>query len=798
MAMLDETKISTVNISAYRLKWEILESFGDEITEALIEATQGIYLILPSLGAGNAVTIKRGTTTATDTFEFSGKIDRIDKKGATILIYCKSDLADLLKAKVTYSYDGAANPTTEAVGSWIAQDLIQTYGGMTASVVDTGTINILTRFICNGGSVLSYLRQLCELYDYQLRFAASTATVYFEPKGTTPNNNTLYVGGANSNVSNIPIWNTDNSQCVNQLIVKGAVQEVQDIEYFNGDNTANQIFALTKKPITTQVFEIVGGSEILKTPGVTSSTSGTYHYTVEKENATINATSDWTPASGTNNVKVVYINALPIPVQVEDLVSQTLYGIWSAEKYFTNIQSVADAEKKGNAFLAQYSTPFIRTMLKPKSYLSFNAGQMVDVVDSINNENRTLVVTQVKKTYPFNGDEVSVGDKEWHIGEWGVYTIERIRRLEEEYQKSTDLLVQVKRFNHNLESYRRYTTVQKKTYTNLNTFILDDPVRGLFDVGKLGDSTGNTFATINIMQGNRTYREYIIDEDFNNASTNVTIDTTANTITFADTSENTGVTYAGTCVNDTSAGTKAWNNPDNARLDDGNEAITVNLGSGGSANVKDITVQLLKAGTLVGNNKADATAWSTIFATTTYGGAADLWGTTWTYADINNANFGLVLNAWQVNRATSNYLKWTNFGFSLPVGATILGIEVTIEKKASNAALENFAHIDYAKVTVYYTAHGVFQTSSIVYGESVSEVYITSNFTGTMTCYLSADGGTTLESFALTSDLRTQHVFASAGTDLRCYMVGSDGAVISASKDSNNRFEAEAIKIEIS
>lgn len=56
--------------------------------------------------------------------------------------------------------------------------------------------------------------------------------------------------------------------------------------------------------------------------------------------------------------------------------------------------------------------------------------------------------------------------------------------------------------------------------------------------------------------------------------------------------------------------------------------------------VSDTTVQLVKAGVATGSNKASATKWPTSDAVATYGSSADLWGTTWTPTDINNANFG--------------------------------------------------------------------------------------------------------------------------------------------------------------
>jgi hypothetical protein len=57
----------------------------------------------------------------------------------------------------------------------------------------------------------------------------------------------------------------------------------------------------------------------------------------------------------------------------------------------------------------------------------------------------------------------------------------------------------------------------------------------------------------------------------------------------------------------------------------------------------DALVQLTKDGTTrVGNNYADTlTNWPPLDTIKTYGGANDLWGTTWTFADINASTFGI-------------------------------------------------------------------------------------------------------------------------------------------------------------
>lgn len=61
--------------------------------------------------------------------------------------------------------------------------------------------------------------------------------------------------------------------------------------------------------------------------------------------------------------------------------------------------------------------------------------------------------------------------------------------------------------------------------------------------------------------------------------------------------------------------------------------------------VKDYNVRIIKNNALAGSNKADATEWPSGSTTATYGGVNDLWGTTWSVADVNSSNFGLSIAA---------------------------------------------------------------------------------------------------------------------------------------------------------
>lgn len=164
---------------------------------------------------------------------------------------------------------------------------------------------------------------------------------------------------------------------------------------------------------------------------------------------------------------------------------------------------------------------------------------------------------------------------------------------------------------------------------------------------------------------------------------------------------------AGTGTNVSGIGEINWNNPDRIVVPGGQYAYTSNFkntatkylqGTNYTFNLplkavvngitvkirressainttKDNVVSLIKGGVVTGNNKATTTYWGDSFQEITYGGSSDLWGTTWTRAEINSSNFGVALSAINNNNnksATVDYMQIT-------VNYTIDNIAPTID-----------------------------------------------------------------------------------------------------------------------
>lgn len=243
---------------------------------------------------------------------------------------------------------------------------------------------------------------------------------------------------------------------------------------------------------------------------------------------------------------------------------------------------------------------------------------------------------------------------------------------------------------------------------------------------------------------------FFFDEPWSNPGRIVNSDNswataTGSSSTPTTTPHNTGFQAPGTAADDASSGTIAWAGVNAAALAKGGDivytsaafaqshklkvtgfglsvpagatitGITVEVSRAALVNfVYDLHLQLLKGGVAVGTDKASPAKWPLSigeYQSVTYGG--DLWGTTWTPAQVNDPDFGMYLqvqfsNGWaqvdairiKVNytttsatdrRSDTHYLKALNFGFGIPDEATIVGVTVAIERHASANSDDDYA-----------------------------------------------------------------------------------------------------------
>jgi hypothetical protein len=114
------------------------------------------------------------------------------------------------------------------------------------------------------------------------------------------------------------------------------------------------------------------------------------------------------------------------------------------------------------------------------------------------------------------------------------------------------------------------------------------------------------------------------------------------------------------------------------------------------------TIKTIKGGSIVGTGWG-VTAVPSTETTVTFGSSSSLWGSSWTYSDINASNFGISFDVFTI-AANSNVLEVTNFGFSIPSGETIVGIQFDVVAKSTGAGTASaIISINYVSCTITTT-----------------------------------------------------------------------------------------------
>lgn len=159
-----------------------------------------------------------------------------------------------------------------------------------------------------------------------------------------------------------------------------------------------------------------------------------------------------------------------------------------------------------------------------------------------------------------------------------------------------------------------------------------------------------------------------------------------------------------TIVSDNSSGIYAWSNPSNAGASDNNYAISTLPGD-----IIEQTIKLVKAGSVVGDNKSTGASLPDPEAYIEYGGTTDVWGVSLSAADVNSSTFGVVFQVYDDGGGSgaSHYLKATNFGFAIPTGVIITGIEVSIEQYLDYLSPNYLAVVDHIRMRVTYEDYGI-------------------------------------------------------------------------------------------
>ena len=152
---------------------------------------------------------------------------------------------------------------------------------------------------------------------------------------------------------------------------------------------------------------------------------------------------------------------------------------------------------------------------------------------------------------------------------------------------------------------------------------------------------------------------------------------------------------------------------------------------------KDSEVKVIKAGSISATNKALSPAWGGTDAVQTYGANGDIWGNTWTVADINATNFGFAFSAkWvggggQATLAKIDEVIITVY-YTTPLPIDLIYFRAQNEDKSVDLFWETATETNNDFFTIERSLDGInFESIANIKGAENSSIALTYQFTDT-------------------------------------------------------------------
>ncbi|KKK51373.1 hypothetical protein LCGC14_3115620, partial [marine sediment metagenome] len=150
------------------INWEYDKSDDEEVSEIEILMPRTVIDTV-NITNGHTLEVWGGNSTSTDKKYFNGYVYDIIPEGALIKIIGKNKMLDLVRRNVNHVYDSGIDASAGEV-SEIAEDLIETFGGMNGTVQPSGTEDgkRLDQFKCINADVFERLMALKKALDWQV------------------------------------------------------------------------------------------------------------------------------------------------------------------------------------------------------------------------------------------------------------------------------------------------------------------------------------------------------------------------------------------------------------------------------------------------------------------------------------------------------------------------------------------------------------------------------------------------------------------------------------------------------
>lgn len=528
--------IGGVDVSSYVMSWSLPETISqiiDELNLLLVKTVLDVVTLVNE----TEVIVKRGKTTDPDEmdFYFRGFIVVWSPKGVNFEIIAQNKLRQLKRRQVSYNYIASEDPTA-GVLSAIVEDLVETWGELTANVTDSSTYSTAMQvYPCNNDYVFERVDTLRQVLNWVLRYDYENDTVILEPKGTYTATTILrYNKLGTTNILEPPKWDNDSTNMVNAVTIMGKATEGAKTDLFSGDGVTT-VFTLSRTPNSIEVQ--VGG--VQKTLGQGGS-GGAYDFSVEQYNNTITFNSTSIPAVGVNNIQVDYMSFVPPTAIREDSDSIDVYGKSQDTFVFQDCVTNQDCEKRAIEVLERFGQPFGKSSFPiPHFDEILHAGMNIPVADDENDVHGLFVITEIMHQWPDPVDIISLGQERIFEQNTAQSTEDRLQKLEKrEYQNVTQVNT-VKDANITARA-----TVYGGALTRDVSFdgawgkgFGDGTTRSNYTWGEVGakwqGSYTNSTALWAVVWPDDLYEEDFLDDYFvDTGNTSATVDTTNGRVTF--------------------------------------------------------------------------------------------------------------------------------------------------------------------------------------------------------------------------------------------------------------------------
>ena len=506
--------LNGTDVSSYLTKYEITDVIGNDLTVGKFEFHMGIANNI-NLTSTMTVVVTRYLLDGTTITLFRGYVTEFSKRTPIYEIRAADKHWLLSRQLINYSYDSNVDSSAGNI-SKIAYDIAVTRGGMSATwgteFQDSGSTQVLSRFICRKASMLERIFVLSDSLGWQFYYSSQDDKSYFQEQGYTSFTDVEYTLKTTSTdtILGMPEWRDERKFMINQIEIVGEPVEVETTEQFSGDGVEDE-FTLSKIPVSVKVYVDAGGGDVLQTGGMVDSTSS-YDYYIDEVNKKIIFVTASIPPVGVDNVTVNYSYYEPINLVRKDQASIDSYGLYEARKVYKDVLSVEDAIQRSNQILNLYSNPIKVGKLQIAGCYDLRAGMKVQINDRLHNVNDEFIVTKIIYRDPQLIDEIEVVSKFLPDEDFLTNVAYRVKRLEDKNIQDQDLLLDVKDSQHYIDYNRRYLKVQSRDIGD--AFILDHLDNAVLDTSELGEGTIGTFADIRVTHPNRLYIEQFYDTDF--------------------------------------------------------------------------------------------------------------------------------------------------------------------------------------------------------------------------------------------------------------------------------------------